>query len=380
MVYTMLLPKSWFRVQLTHAPPEKQPRRGGVTFGEQLKAKCPTIADPAKAYYVPSWMMPSGDMQTIYLYTQHFKPAGCPMTYEREILQFSDGGKAAVDWALPRQDAAPGSPLIVLVPGITGGSYDYYARSLISRISQEPFGYQVVVLHSRGCNGVDLITPKSFHAGMTEDLREFVVHLAKRRPDSPLVGVGFSLGANILTKYIGEEGASCRFVAAVSVGNPFDIETITSAMCAPTMRNRYLYAAALTRSLIAFFISNKGVIMGGEVAFDAEKIMSSRNLKEFNEEYTTKAFGYTSITALNESSSSVRYLKDIQVPMLFINALNDPMCCRRTVPFDEIASNPNLMLACTRYGGHLAYFEGTGVKPWLPEQLSQFVKAMLEWK
>ncbi|KAJ2783345.1 hypothetical protein GGI18_003527, partial [Coemansia linderi] len=86
MLYTALLPKWWFKVQLTHAPPEKQPQRGGRTLGEQLKAVCPTIADPAKAYYIPSWVMPGGDMQTIYLYTQHFKPAGCPVSYERDIF------------------------------------------------------------------------------------------------------------------------------------------------------------------------------------------------------------------------------------------------------------------------------------------------------
>ncbi|KAJ2752912.1 medium-chain fatty acid ethyl ester synthase/esterase 2 [Coemansia aciculifera] len=380
MLYTALLPKWWFKVQLTHAPSEKQPQRSGRALGEQLRTMCPTLADPTKAYYIPSWVMPGGDMQTIYLYTQHFKPAGCPVSYEREIFEFSDGGKAAIDWAQPRQDALPGSPLIILVPGIAGGSHDYYARSFIHRISQQPYGYQVVVLHSRGCNGVDLHTPKAFHAGMTEDLREFVKHLAENRPKSPLIGIGFSLGANILTKYVGEEGASCRLVAAASVCNPFDIDTTVRAMCVPTIKNRFLYAAALTRSLISVFTSNQKVILAGEVALDAKRIVSARNINEFNEEYTIKVFGYQSAKELNVGGSCIHYLKDIQVPMLFINALDDPMCYRRTIPFDDIAKNPNLVLACTRYGGHLAYFEGTSVTPWLPGQLASFVQAMLKWK
>ncbi|KAJ2745982.1 medium-chain fatty acid ethyl ester synthase/esterase 2 [Coemansia sp. BCRC 34301] len=341
---------------------------------------CPTLCDPARAYYVPSWVMPSGDMQTIYLHTQNLKPAGCPVRYEREIFEFSDGGQAAVDWAQPRQDTVAGSPLIVLVPGIAGGSHDFYVRSFIHHIGQAPYGYQVVVLHSRGCNGVDLHTPKAFHAGMTEDLREFVKRLAERWPESPLIGIGFSLGANILTKYIGEESHACRFVAAASVCNPFDIDTTVGAMCLPTIKNRFLYAAVLTRSLISVFTANQKVILAGEVVLDAQRILSSRNINEFNEEYTAKVFGFQSAKELNVGGSCVHHLKDVRVPMLFINALDDPMCYRRTIPFNEIAKNPSLVLACTRYGGHLAYFEGASVTPWLPKQLLLFVRAMLEWK
>ncbi|KAJ2722892.1 hypothetical protein GGI07_003019 [Coemansia sp. Benny D115] len=379
MVYTAFFPRSWFRVKLTHAPLEKQPERGGKTFAEQLKDCCPELTDPENASYTPSWVIPHGDLQTIYLYTLHFKPAGCPIDFEREIFEFSDGGKAAVDWALPRLDTRPDSPLIVLVPGIGGCSFDYYSRSFIDVVSRPPFGYQVLVLHSRGCNGVKLATPKAYHGGLTDDLREFMSHLVKSRPNARLVGIGYSLGANILTKYIGEEGDKCPFIAAASVCNPFDINATVDSMCKPSLRNRYLYAAALTRSLVAVFTTNEKVIMTAETPLDSNAIQSSQNINQFNEEYTIKVFGYNSVSELNTTGSCVHYLKNIKTPMLFINALDDPMCYRHTIPFKEIESNPNLVLACTKYGGHLAYFEGTGVTPWLPKQLSMFVKGMFEW-
>ncbi|KAJ2637411.1 hypothetical protein GGF40_002379 [Coemansia sp. RSA 1286] len=381
MVYTVLFPKWWFRVQLTHAPSEKQPQRGSTTLLEQIKTTCPTLADPEKAFYIPSWIMPNGDMQTIYLYTQHFKPAGCPVKFEREIFVFADGGKAAVDWALPRRDANPHSPLIILIPGIAGCSFDYYSRSFIKCFQQQQaYGHQVVVLHSRGVNGVELTTPIAFHGGMTEDLREFVQHIARTRPSAPLVGVGFSLGANILTKYVGEEGDQCRFVAAASVCNPFDIDVTVNSMCEPSLKNRYLYAAALTKSLVQVFTDNEQVIMAGDVQLDRKAIAASRNINEFNEEYTAKIFGFGSARDLNTSGSCVRYLSKIKTPMLFINALDDPMCYRHTIPFAEIEANPYLVLACTRYGGHLAYFEGAGLSPWLPKQISQFIQGMLDWQ
>ncbi|KAI9502848.1 hypothetical protein GGI25_002625 [Coemansia spiralis] len=379
MGVSTLLPRSRFRVQLTHASTEKQPHKDGKPFSEYLKEKCPRLADPEKAFYFPPWYMPNGDMQTIYLYTQHYKPAGCPIDYERQIFEFSDGGKAAADWALPRRSAAPDAPLIILVPGIAGTSYDYYARSFIHCVNQQSLGYQVVVLQSRGCNGVSLVTPKAFHGGMTSDLREFVEHIAETMPGIPLIGLGFSLGANILAKYIGEEGDGCRFIAAASVCNPYDIDMTVSSMCMPSLKNRYLYAAALTRSLVSLFTNNQKIIMAGGVELDASRITASRNINEFNEEYTIKVFGVSSVKELNRSGSCTLFLKHIQIPMLFINALDDPMCYRETIPYGEFESNPNLIHASTRYGGHLAFFEGTYLSPWLPNQLAQFIQAMVEW-
>ena len=42
--------------------------------------------------------------------------------------------------------------------------------------------------------------------------------LSKRYPRAPLIGVGFSLGANVLTRYLAEEGSSSRLVAGCALG------------------------------------------------------------------------------------------------------------------------------------------------------------------
>lgn len=34
-------------------------------------------------------------------------------------------------------------------------------------------------------------------------------------------GIGFSLGANHIVRYVGDSGKDCKFKAAVSVSNPF---------------------------------------------------------------------------------------------------------------------------------------------------------------
>jgi predicted alpha/beta-fold hydrolase len=42
-------------------------------------------------------------------------------------------------------------------------------------------------------------------------------------PSAPLTAIGFSLGANILAKYLGEEGDDTTIKAAVVLGNPWDL-------------------------------------------------------------------------------------------------------------------------------------------------------------
>lgn len=45
----------------------------------------------------------------------------------------------------------------------------------------------------------------------------------KRYPSSELLAAGWSLGGNILVRYLGEEGASCPISAAASLCNPLDL-------------------------------------------------------------------------------------------------------------------------------------------------------------
>lgn len=53
--------------------------------------------------------------------------------------------------------------------------------------------------------------PKPFHAGLTADTRQVLATVYERHSrTSQVIAVGFSLGANILAKYLGEEGTHAK--------------------------------------------------------------------------------------------------------------------------------------------------------------------------
>jgi uncharacterized protein len=65
--------------------------------------------------------------------------------------------------------------------------------------------------------GVPVTSPQLYSAGHTDDLRQALIYITKRYPRAPLLGIGFSLGANVLTRYIAEEGENSRLVAGCAL-------------------------------------------------------------------------------------------------------------------------------------------------------------------
>lgn len=140
-----------------------------------------------------------------------------------ELLSTPDGGTVSVDWApsvktMPADD----TPTLVLLHGLTGGSHESYIRALVETMTKD-HGYRCVVFNARACANTELTSAQLYSGNWTDDLRMVVKHIRKTLPESKLMSVGFSLGANILMNYMGEEGDQCEFLGAMSVGNPFDI-------------------------------------------------------------------------------------------------------------------------------------------------------------
>ena len=90
-----------------------------------------------------------------------------------------------------------------------------------------------------------------YHAGRSEDLRDFLTGLAQQEPDLCAQGfflVGYSLGANMMLKFLAEYGREFPVQAAVSVSAPLDLKATQERMMAP--RNR-LYQNYLLKRMKA---------------------------------------------------------------------------------------------------------------------------------
>ncbi|XP_024961531.1 embryogenesis-associated protein EMB8-like [Cynara cardunculus var. scolymus] len=313
--------------------------------------------------YVATAWLSSPHLQTILLNVLVKTPS---FSYKREIFRTSDGGTVALDW-LMNSDVLETSfqingtntvadiPLVIVVPGLTSDSKSPYIRKIAYAMAKH--GWNVVVCNHRGLGGVPLTSECFYTAGKSDDLGEVVNHLHRTQPETPIYAVGTSLGANILVKYLGEEGVNVPLVGAASISNPWDL-LIGDRFFTRAIMQRF-YNRVLGNSL-------KGAAKLHQEVYarlsDWEGIEKSRTIRDFNNYSARIAGNFDSIDAFHRWASSARLVTNVSVPLLCLNAIDDPVCTDEAIPWDECRKNKNIVLATTKHGGHIAFFEGTSGK------------------
>ncbi|MCO5568424.1 hypothetical protein L7F22_022123 [Adiantum nelumboides] len=290
--------------------------------------------------------------------------------FRRECLRMQDNGTVALDWPVrgadcevgPDHFTRDGCPVLILLPGLTGGSGDSYVRHLLVRARRR--GWIVVVFNSRGCANSPVTSPQFYSASFTEDLRQVVRHVGGLFPASHLYAAGWSLGGNILVRYLGQEGENCPLTGAVSLCNPFNLVTADEDF---HKGFNNVYDSALARSLRKIFKNHAPLFecIGGE--YNIPKAAAARSVRDFDDGLTRVSFGYKSVDDYYKDASSSRSIKDVRIPLLCIQADDDPIAPSRGIPRAEIWDNGNCFLVVTPSGGHLGWVAGEGAPrgaPW----------------
>ncbi len=116
-----------------------------------------------------------------------------------------------------------GDYTLVICPGICNTSESVYIRRVVHEAQLH--GYRVAVLNHLGAlRNVPITSPRVFRYGDTEDFDGLVQDLGKRYPGSRLICVGFSMGGNIVAKYLGEEKEkSDNVVAGITACQGYDV-------------------------------------------------------------------------------------------------------------------------------------------------------------
>lgn len=74
------------------------------------------------------------------------------LKYRRELLTLKDGGEVALDWT--DYDCQEDSPVVLILPGLTGASQSEYIKCLVTAAGT--IGTRVAVFNNRGLGGVPL--------------------------------------------------------------------------------------------------------------------------------------------------------------------------------------------------------------------------------
>ncbi|KAK1382268.1 Embryogenesis-associated protein EMB8 [Heracleum sosnowskyi] len=336
-------------------------------IGNLLVPQLTTLKRPYNPYPVIGW---NCHLETIFAAWFRTLPE---VRFKRQCLRSQDGGSLTLDWVAGDVSKLPvNAPVLILLPGLTGGSEDSYVRHMLLRARSK--GWRVVVFNSRGCGDSPVTTSQFYSASYTEDIREVVKHVSSRYPEAKLYAAGWSIGANILVHYLSQESDACLLTGAVSLCNPFDL-VIADEDFHKGFNN--VYDKALASSLRKIFKKHAPLFedMGGE--FNIPLAASAKTVREFDDGITRVSFGFKSVDDYYSYSSSSKVIKNVRIPLLCIQAENDPIAPSRGIPYEDIKGNPNCLLIVTPKGGHLGWVAGEEAPrgaPWTDPLVMDFLQ------
>ena len=313
--------------------------------------------------FVPRLPWRGGDLQTIrnVLVRPPYDLGRWPG--ERLLLAMRDGSGDRLAACLHRPDPATAKPLAVLIAGVTGCEESIYIRASSTVLLEA--GYRVLRLNLRGSLPSRATSRLHYHAGRSDDLRDALDALPNDLTANGLVIAAFSLGANMVLKYLGEEGDQSPVLAAASISAPIDMFATTNRFTAP--RN-----AIYQRWLLAH-MKREALAPGAEITeTERAAVTAARSVIEYDDRYVAPRAGYRGFADYYEACQARGSLGDIRTPSLIIHADDDPW-----IPADAYRGfnwrhNPWLRPELTTSGGHVG-FHGRGSRmPWHDQRLLAF--------
>ena len=278
-------------------------------------------------------------------------PIRLPLRHERWDLP--DGDFIDVDVL---DGATPDSPVVVVCHGLEGSSKAGYVRGLLRELSARGVG--AVAVNFRGCSGEPNRLPRFYHSGDTGDLAFVVDKLRAARPGRALGLAGFSLGGNVVAKYLGERADTVapevRAAAVVSV--PFDLALCARNLDGPDFMAR-VYRERFLRRLRAKVAQKART----HASLPVDKARAARTFRQWDHDVTAPLHGFTSAEDYWTRSSAGPLLPSVKRPLLILAAEDDPFVPPEALPRAVAAANPLLQLEISREGGHVAFVHGP---PW----------------
>jgi predicted alpha/beta-fold hydrolase len=260
------------------------------------------------------------------------------------------------------------SRVVVLFHGLEGCSASHYAVSLMNHLQRA--GCFGVVPHFRGCGGSANRLPRSYHIGDSQEVDWVLRRLKQHFPNSAIYAVGVSLGGNVLLKWLGERGESALncLERAVAVSTPFDLAIAARQLDGGL--NKLLYTSHFLDTMRAKAVTKLAL---HRLDLDAHEIRRATTFRQFDNAFTAPLHGFADAEDYWRRSSSMSWLKRIRIPVLLINARNDPFFPGERLPRATDVS-PTVRREFPESGGHAGFVSGAfpGRLDWLPRRTLQF--------
>lgn len=323
-------------------------------------------------YFQPAWWLNNRHLQTLYPALLRKVPS---LQRTRERLSTPDGDFIDLDWHGENHGV-----IVILLHGLSGSSRSGYIIGLQRTLHQN--GFASVAMNFRGCSGEPNRLARCYHSGETEDIDFVYRTLGQRYPKAVFAAVGFSLGGNVLLKWLGEQGDKAGLAAAVAVSVPLLLNE-----CATKLDHGFsrVYRKHLLDELKRYMHTKQRFLQANGLETEADKLASLGSLADihsfwqYDDRVVAKLHGFKDVHDYYRRSSSRQFLLAIRVPTLVVQSEDDPFMTPAVLPSaDELA--PRVQLEVCSGGGHVGFVAGRNrcsADYWLEQRVPLFLREHL---
>lgn len=306
-------------------------------------------------------MLFNGHMETIFP-AMFRKVSG--VEFERERIKTPDDDFIDLDWSRINSNK-----LAIICHGLEGDSQRPYMKGMTKAVNKL-LNYDAVAFNFRGCSGEINLQSRFYHSGATDDLEVVVNHALLKGYDSISL-IGFSLGGNLVLKYLGEIGKdpTKKISSAVTFSVPLHLESSSYRLM---KWFNYGYSQRFLKSLKSK-IKQKENRMPGNISL--EQLDKVRHVFHFDDLFTAPLHGFIDAKDYYTSCSSLFLVDRIRIPTLIINALNDPILSKKCFPFTLLKSNKIVAFEAPQKGGHCGFARFEDDFYWSERRAAEFIKS-----
>ena len=284
--------------------------------------------------------------------------------YERERIFTPDDDFLDIDWS-----RAGSNRLAIISHGLEGNSHRNYVVGMVKMLNRN--GWDALAWNYRSCSGEMNRRLRFYNSGTIDDLEVVIEHAAKIESYKEIVLIGFSMGGNLSLLYLGNKGSriDSKIVRSVVFSVPCDLKASTRELA--KFKNR-IYMGRFLKTLHQK-IRTKMKLMPGQINDDNYHLI--KNFKDYDDRYTAPLHGFNNAEDYWSKCSSNRFIPEIKIPTLIVNARNDPFIADGCYPVNETSDSKCVYLETPRSGGHVGFMQFKRDKSyWSEERTIEFLK------
>ncbi len=266
------------------------------------------------------------------------------VVYDRERIHTPDGDFLDLDWVNSNSNK-----LVVVSHGLEGSSNRPYMKGMVKYFSER--GWDALAWNCRSCSGELNWKPKFYHHGATEDLKQVIDYAIEDKGYDIIVLVGFSMGGSMTLKYCGEMGEEIprQVKGATAFSVPVSLKSSVEALST--------FGTTFYRKRFIKKLENKIKLKAAQYPEEIkyEGFESIKFFPDFDNLYTAPLHGFKNADDFYEKASAGGYMYDTIVPVLLVNAANDPFLGDACYPKKKCEKHANLYLEIPKHGGHVGF-------------------------